>query len=139
MLHILLNKPQSIVIQAIVVIIALVFIFWGVGTNMMNSREAAIVVNDEEITFQDFQTAYERAYNRIRNQFGGNVPQGLLENLGIKEQVQNQLIQEALLRQGASEMGIQVSREEIASTTVHPLELSKNRPHAHLDLLQSTD
>ncbi len=126
MLQILRNKAQSIVIQAIVVIIALVFIFWGVGTNMMNSREAAIVINDEEITFQDFQTAYERAYNRIRDQFGGNVPQGLLENLGIKEQVTNQLIQEALLRQGAAEMGISVGREEIRSTVQAMVQFEEN-------------
>ncbi len=126
MLQILRNKAQSIVIQAIVVIIALVFIFWGVGTNMMNSREAAIVINDEEISFQDFQTAYERAFNRIRDQFGGNVPQGLLENLGIKEQVTNQLIQEALLRQGAAEMGITVSREEIRSTVQNMVQFEEN-------------
>ena len=126
MLQILRNKAQSIVIQAIVVIIALVFIFWGVGTNMMNNREAAIVINDEEISFQDFQIAYERAYNRIREQFGGNVPQGLLENLGIKEQVTNQLIQEALLRQGAATMGITVSREEIRTAVQEMVQFEEN-------------
>ncbi|HKJ64499.1 MAG TPA: SurA N-terminal domain-containing protein [Desulfopila sp.] len=116
MLQILRNKAQSIVIQAIVVIIALVFIFWGVGTNLMNNREAAIVVNDEEITFQDYQQAYDRAYENIRAQFGGDIPPGLAENLGIKQQVTNQLVQEALLRQGAAEMGIHVSAEEVRRT-----------------------
>lgn len=116
MLQILRNKAQSIVIQAIVVIIAIVFIFWGVGTNMLNNRESAIVINDEEISFEDFQAAYDRAYNTMRSQFGDNIPQSLLENLGIKEQVINQLIQESLLRQGASEMGIRVSKQEIQDT-----------------------
>ena len=55
MLQILRNKAQSTFIQVIVVIIALVFIFWGVGTNMLNTREVALTVNDEEITFQQFQ------------------------------------------------------------------------------------
>ncbi len=116
MLQILRNKAQSIVIQIIVVIIALVFIFWGVGTNLMNNREAAIVVNDEEISFQDYQIAYDRMYNTIRNQFGSSIPQDLIESLGLKSQVVNQLIQEALLRQGAAEMGIHVSRDEIQET-----------------------
>ncbi len=116
MLQILRNKAQSIVIQAIVVIIALVFIFWGVGTNLMNNREAAIVVNDEEISFQSFQQTYDRAYENIRTQFGGDIPPGLVENLGIKQQVINQLVQEALLRQGAAEMGIHVSAEEVRRT-----------------------
>ena len=37
MLDILRKNAQSLVVQAIVVIIALVFIFWGVGTNMGNN------------------------------------------------------------------------------------------------------
>jgi len=116
MLQILRNKAQSLVIQVIVVIIALVFIFWGVGANLMNNREAALVVNDEEISFEDFQVAYDRAITNLGNQFGGTVPQGLLESLGIKDQVINQLIQQALLRQGAKKMGLLISREEIQDT-----------------------
>jgi len=116
MLQILRNKAQSIVIQAIVVIIALVFIFWGVGSNMNGSRESAILVNGEEISFQDFQVAYDRAHQNLAAQFGGTLPKGLAESFGIKQQVINQLVQAALLRQGATEMGIVVSGEEIQET-----------------------
>ena len=113
MLEFLRKRAQSLVIQAIVVIIALVFIFWGVGTNLMNKQEAAIVVNGEEIGFQQFQQAYDQAYSRLAQQFGGTVPKGLAESLNIKQQVINQLIQEALLRQGGQEMGLMVSAREI--------------------------
>jgi peptidyl-prolyl cis-trans isomerase D len=113
MLEFLRKRAQSIFIQAIVVIIALVFIFWGVGTNLMNKQEAAIVVDDEEISFQQFQQAYDQAYALLAQQFGGTVPKGLAENLNIKQQVIGQLTQEALLRQGGQEMGIMVSSREI--------------------------
>ena len=113
MLQILRKKAQSTFIQIIVVIIALVFIFWGVGANLTGDRQAALLVNGEEITFQQFQQAYDSAYQRMSDQFGGNVPQGLAETLGIKQQVINQLIQTTLLRQGAEEMGILVSAQEI--------------------------
>jgi len=113
MLEFLRKRAQSLLIQAIVVIIALVFIFWGVGTNMMNRQEAAIVVDDEEISFQQFQQAYDQAYARLAQQFGGTVPKGLAENLNIKQQVISQLTQEALLRQGGQEMGLMVSSKEI--------------------------
>jgi len=126
MLQILRNKAQSTVIQAIVVIIALVFIFWGVGTNLMNSRESAITVNGEEISFQDFQVAYDRAYQNIADQFGGALPKGLAESLGIKQQVINQLIQAALLRQGAQKMGIMVSEEEIQNTITSMVQFQEN-------------
>lgn len=113
MLEFLRKRAQSIVIQAIVVIIALVFIFWGVGTNLMNKQEAAIVVDDEEISFQQFQQAYDQAYTRLAEQFGGTVPKGLAEQLNIKQQVISQLVQESLLRQGGQEMGLMVSSREI--------------------------
>jgi peptidyl-prolyl cis-trans isomerase D len=113
MLQFLRKRAQSLLIQAIVVIIALVFIFWGVGTNMMNKQEAAIVVDNEEISFQQFQQAYDQAYARLAQQFGGTVPKGLAESLNIKQQVISQLTQEALLRQGGQEMGLMVSGKEI--------------------------
>jgi peptidyl-prolyl cis-trans isomerase D len=113
MLQILRKKAQSTFIQIIVVIIALVFIFWGVGANLSGDRQAALLVNGEEISFQQFQQAYDRAYQRMSDQFGGNMPQGLAETLGIKQQVINQLIQTTLLRQGAEEMGILVSAQEV--------------------------
>ena len=115
MLQILRNKSQSIFIQIIVVIIALVFVFMGAGS-MMNNRDAAIVVNDKEISFEQYQRAYERAYQNLANQFGGNVPKGIAEALGLKGQVINQLVQAELLRQGSDQMGVHLSDLEIRQT-----------------------
>ena len=126
MLQILRDKAQSIVIQAIVVIIALVFIFWGVGTNMMNKQEAAIVVNNEEISFQQFQQAYDQAYSRLAQQFGGTVPKGLADSFNIKEQVISQLTQQALLRQGGLEMGLMVSGHEIQKEIEDMVQFQEN-------------
>ena len=126
MLQILRKKAQSTFIQIIVVIIALVFIFWGVGSNLGNDRQAALVVNGEEISFQDFQQAYDRAYERFSDQFGGNVPKGLAESFGIKQQVINQLIQTSLLRQGAAKMGIYVSSEEVRKAIEDMVQFQEN-------------
>jgi len=113
MLQIFRDKSQSTFIQAIVLVIALVFVFWGVGANMMDSREAAIVVNDEEISFQEYQRNYDQLLSGYRQQFGGSVPEELLQSLGLSSQVQSQLIQQVLLRQGASSMGLIVSAPEV--------------------------
>lgn len=118
MLQILRNKAQSTFIQILVVIIALVFIFWGVGTNMMNKKEVALVVNGEEITFQQYQQAYDQAIQNLSDRLGGNIPKGLDESLGIKQQVIDQLIQTTLLRQGAGLMGLRVSAEEVQKQIV---------------------
>jgi len=117
MLQILRNKAQSTIIQGVVLVIALVFIFWGVGTNMMQSgRDAAIVINDQEISFQDFQRRYEQTINDYRRQFGDAISDEVLKGLGVKQQVINQLTQSALLRQGTLAMGLMVAPVEIQTT-----------------------
>jgi peptidyl-prolyl cis-trans isomerase D len=126
MLQILRKKAQSTFIQIIVVVIALVFIFWGVGTNMSGSRQAALKVNGEEISFQEFQNAYDTAYQQLSDQFGGNVPKGLAESFGIKQQVINQLIQTALLRQGAKAMGVHISGTEISQYITDMVQFQEN-------------
>ena len=92
MLNILRKNAQSIVIQAIVVVIAIVFIFWGVGGKLKNSSNAIASVNGKEISYREFQQSYERAVETYKQQFGGQMPPGFLEGIGLKEQVLNQLI-----------------------------------------------
>ena len=115
MLNILRKNAQSVVVQAIVVIIAVVFIFWGVGTNLNDNPNALAVVNGKEISYRDFQQNYERAIESYKQQFGGQLPPDFLESIGLKEQVLDQLIQSELLRQGAGKVGIQISKEAVQS------------------------
>ncbi|HSL41392.1 MAG TPA: SurA N-terminal domain-containing protein [Desulforhopalus sp.] len=126
MLQILRKKAQSTFIQIIVVIIALVFVFWGVGTNLSGNRQAALSVNDVDISFQEYQQAYDQAYQRLSDQFGGNMPRDLADSLNLKQQVINQLVQTALLRQGAAAMGLTVSAEEIRQTIEGMVQFQEN-------------
>ena len=109
MLNVLRKQAQSTLIQGVVLVIVIVFVFWGVGANMNNNRNSVATVNGEEISYQNFQRAYDRTVENFRQQFGGNLPPGLLEGMGLKQQVVAQLIQTELLRQGGQEMGITVS------------------------------
>lgn len=111
MLNILRKRAQSTVIQGMVLLIAVVFIFWGVGTNLRGNRSAVATVNGEEITVQEYQRAYDRMVENYQQQFGGQMPPGLLEGLNIKGQVVGQLIQAELFRQGAAKMGLIISKE----------------------------
>jgi peptidyl-prolyl cis-trans isomerase D len=113
MLDLLRKKAQSPLIQGTILIIALVFIFWGVGGGYRGTRNSVAQVNDEVITYEEFQKAYERLANQYRDQLGGNLPKGLLESLDLEGQALEQLIQRSLLRQGAREMGIMVSDLEV--------------------------
>ncbi len=109
MLNIFRKRAQSIFIQLMVLAIAIVFVFWGVSSNLINKGSAAATVNGEEISFQDFQRAYERTVDDYQEQFGGSIPPGLLDSLGIKKQVLTQLVKAELLRQGGTDMGVPTS------------------------------
>ena len=113
MLNILRKNAQSLVVQAIVVIIAVVFIFWGVGTNIKDNPNALAVVNGKEIPYREYQQQYERTLEQYKQRFGGEIPKGFLENMGLKEQVLDQLIQAELMRQGAAQMGVTISKEAV--------------------------
>lgn len=113
MLQILRNKAQSTIMQAVVVIIALVFIFWGVGTQLMNRNHSAITINGEEISFQQFQRAYDQAQTQLRDRFNGAMPPGFAEKIGLKQQVINRFVRESLFRQGGEKMGLIVSPAEV--------------------------
>ncbi|MBU0674965.1 MAG: SurA N-terminal domain-containing protein [Proteobacteria bacterium] len=116
MLDLLRRKAQSTVIQVAILAIVLVFIFWGVGTNQGNGINAVAMVNDEPITYVEYQRSYEREVSQIRDQLGGVLPDTLLQSLGMKQQVLDRLIQRTLLLQSAREMGLMVSADEVRQT-----------------------
>ena len=110
MLNMLRKRAQSTLIQIIVLIIAIVFVFWGVGTNLGNKKNTLATVNGEEIPYQDFQRAYDSTVDNYRQQFGGSIPPGFLDGLGLQQQVINQLVKAEIFRQSGREMGITLSK-----------------------------
>ena len=126
MLGLFRRKAQSPTFQITILIIILVFIFWGVGSNNDGKRQDAVAtVNGETITFRDYQKQYDQTVNGLRDQFGGSIPSGLLDQLNIKQQVVDKLIQSALLRQGAAKIGLYVSDQELQNA-IKAMEAFKN-------------
>jgi len=113
MLELLRNKTKSPFIQGTILIIVLVFVFWGVGSSYRGTLNTVAKVNKQPIDYEAFKNAYDRIVDQYRSQFGGTLPKGLIESLGLEQQVIDQLIQQELLRQGARKMGILVSDLEV--------------------------
>lgn len=116
MLDLLRRKAQSPYIQATILIIVIVFVFWGVGSYKGDGPNTVATVNDTAITYQQYQKSFEQTMARYREQFGGSIPSGLLESLGIKKQVLDQLVQQTLLQQAAQKTGLLVSTQEVQET-----------------------
>ncbi len=113
MLRVLRRHAQSPFIQLIVVVIAVVFIFWGVGTNLNSNADAVAVVDGKEITGVEFGRAYDQLLESYKRQFGGQLPEELINTLGIKQQAVNGLVQQELVRKGAGQLGLVISDQEV--------------------------
>lgn len=113
MLDFMRRKAKSIYIQAIILIIVLVFVFWGVNSSQQGGPDAIATVNGQNISAQQYQQTYNQTISRHQEQFGGTLPPGLLEALNLKAQVLNQMIQDMVMQQGAKEAGLIVGSDEV--------------------------
>jgi peptidyl-prolyl cis-trans isomerase D len=77
-------------------------------------RETIAEVDGRELTAGDFQQRYLSQIQAYRNQFGGNVNDQLLRQLGIDQQILTQMIDEQVALIEAERHGITVSDEELA-------------------------
>ena len=84
MLDLLRSKTKSPFIQGTILIIVLVFIFWGVGSSYRGTLNTVATVNKQPIDYEAFKKAYDRIIDQYRGQFGGSLPKGLVESLGLE-------------------------------------------------------
>jgi peptidyl-prolyl cis-trans isomerase D len=113
MLDFIRRNAASWLIRVILGAIVIVFIFWGIGSFRSERVDVFAKVNGEKILVETYRAAYNDTIERYRQMFKGQIPQGFLEQLDIKQQVVDGLISETLLRQAARDMKLQVSNEEI--------------------------
>jgi len=114
MLQFMRQRASSWMIKVILSIIVLAFVFMGVGN--FRDREATVAarVNGEVVAAAAFQNRYYQLLERVRQQFGNNLSDDMLDMLNLKEQAMEQLIGEKLIIQQAHEYGLRVTDAELA-------------------------
>jgi peptidyl-prolyl cis-trans isomerase D len=78
------------------------------------SNEVVADVGGREVTARDFQQRYVSQIQAYRNQFGGSINSSLLRQLGIDQQILNQMIEEQIALIEADRNGIRVTDDELA-------------------------
>lgn len=128
MLDILRKGAQSWGIKVVFGIIIAVFVFsFGVSRLQDHSGTAVATVNDAPIQLREFQEAVQRSLEGARQQ-NPNLTSEILAQMKFKEQVLNQMITAELLNQKAKELGITVSKEELAKE-IHQIPAFQNDNH----------
>jgi peptidyl-prolyl cis-trans isomerase D len=113
MLDTIRKSTGSWFIKFILGIIVIVFIFWGIGSFRSQRLNVLTRVNGEDILVESYSHAYANLLDNYKQMFGGQIPEGFLERIDIKQQVLNGLINETLIRQATDKMGILVSDIEV--------------------------
>ena len=108
------RKSQKVILSFFIVVISMVFVFWGFygGLNSLGKQEIASV-NGERISIQEFQTKYQGMVRLYQNILKENFTPEMADRFNIKQLALNQLIDEKLMIQGAKSLGLKVSDEEI--------------------------
>jgi|SoiMethySBSTD1v2_1073268.scaffolds.fasta_scaffold07643_6 peptidyl-prolyl cis-trans isomerase D len=88
--------------------------------------ETIAEVNGHALTVGDFQQRYLLQIQNYRNQFGGNINDQLLRQLGVDQQVLGQMIDEQVALIEADRQKIRVSDEELAQQIFAIPQLQEN-------------
>lgn len=125
MLDFMRQRARSIWIKALFLVIALVFVFFGIGSFGDDAQVQIIVtVDDEPITLQEFQRAYRNVETNYREVYKERFTPELARQMNLRQQTLDQLVDTKLLAKEARRIGFRASDEDVrqeiaASPTFH--------------------
>lgn len=101
------------------------FIFAGVGSYTNSVDTSAASVNDQKISQQQFEQAYQNHKARLKQQFGDMFEQVASNEVymqNMRSSVLEQLINEALIDQAVTDLNIRISDEQIKNQILNMTE-----------------
>jgi len=104
-----LKWSLAIVILAFVILYIPSFL----GPGRAGNNAVVASVEGRQITVGRFRQAYQRQMQAYRAQFGGNVDEKMLKQLGIDQRIVQQMIEEETALAEASRLGISATDEEV--------------------------
>ena len=113
MLSLMREHATSWIIKILLTIIVVVFVFSFGYSSFQNRGDRLAVVNGDTISRTTYEQTYKRILDYYRQQFGQNFDSELLASLNLRQSVLDQLVEEILILQHASELGMQVSEQEL--------------------------
>lgn len=118
MLGIMRKYKQSIVIKIVFGVIVLsfigtIFLVWGKGDQTLTPSSYAVKVDRTKISYEQFQRSYYRLRDIYSQLYGAALTPELEKQLNLKKQAIDTLIDAALVRKAAKDMGISVSKDDV--------------------------
>lgn len=114
MLSIMRRHAQSWIIKMTLFLVAIVFVFWGVGSFRSERASRVAQVNGRNIPLGEFQQAHQQMMDKIRNMYGKQLDDKTLYSPEFKKKVLDGLIDKKLVQEMGKELGFSVQPEELA-------------------------
>lgn len=104
------EKAQGWVAWLIVGFISIPFALWGIQSYLdVGSDPVAVTVDGQDITERDVEQRVRQMRNRLRTQLGAAYRPELLDDKRLRQQVIEQIINESVLREAASDWNLRMS------------------------------
>ena len=113
MLSLMRKHAGTWMIKVILGAIVVVFVFWGVGSYTSRRSGRVASVNGSVITLDDYRVTYNNLLEQMRQSFGNNLNEELIQMFQIRKRALEQLIDRSLMRQAAEKFNLTVSDEEL--------------------------
>lgn len=112
MLNFLRKGATSLYIKLFLLVIVIVFIFWGIGNFTSERKNFVAKVNGNPITLKEFQEYYNFQVFKLKQTFGELSAEDLAK-LKLKDQILDELIRIKLLENQAEKFDIKITPVEI--------------------------
>ncbi|MBU6420814.1 MAG: SurA N-terminal domain-containing protein [Gammaproteobacteria bacterium] len=100
----------------ILVLIIGPFALWGINSYFSASTDTSVAkVNGTEISPQDFQRAYQQRYEQMQRLMGAAFKPGMIDEKQLRQQVLQQLVNEALLNQQAATQHYSIGNADLVA------------------------
>jgi peptidyl-prolyl cis-trans isomerase D len=116
MLSLMRKHAGSWLIKVILGAIVVVFVLWGVGSWTSQRSGRVATVNGDTITIDEYRITHKLLIDQIRQSFGNNANEELIKSLQLEQKALDQLVDNLLVRQAASELGMQISDEDLSQS-----------------------
>jgi len=116
MLRLMRDYATSWLIKIILGAIVVVFVFWGVGSFRDRKSNVIASVNGEGVSLEEYRSTYNNLLEQMRQRFGNNLNEEVLQMLRIDKQALDQLIEQRLLMQEVARLNFRVTDEEVIKT-----------------------
>ncbi len=114
MLDFMRSRVQSVWTKGLFLVIALVFVFFGIGSFGDDAQvQVVATVDDEPITVREFQRAYRNVEAGYREQYKDQFTPELARQMNLRQQTLDQLITARLFAREARRLGFRASDEEV--------------------------